>query len=155
NGVIVAQGDMHDAEDVGATKSDILGLSSLDVIYDTLEMIGKDKTYINPRDLNFKDKNILALFKNGETSGVFQFESNGMKETLRKMSPDGIEDLGVANALYRPASMKFIDHYAKRKNGEELFEYLHPTLEEVLKPTYGIMVYQEQLIEIGRMAVME
>jgi len=151
---VVIQGDMNDAEDLGLVKADVLGLKSLDVIYDTLEMIGKDYDYISPDKLDFKDKKVLELFRNGNTEGIFQFESAGMKEMLRKILPDGIEDLGVANALFRPSSMKFIDHYAKRKFGLEKIEYLHPDLEQVLGDTYGIFVYQEQLITLGRLAGM-
>lgn len=152
NGTVVVQGDMNDAEDVGATKSDILGLVSLDTIYDTLELISEDYEYIRPDKMDFSDEKVLNVFRNGDTAGVFQFESNGMRETLRQINPDGIEDLAVANALFRPASMKFIEHYAKRKNGEEEYEFLHDSLSSILKVTYGIMVFQEQLIEIGRMA---
>lgn len=154
DGTIVFQGDMDDTDDLGLVKVDVLGLKSIDVIYDTLEMIGKDYDYINPDKLDFSDENILRLFREGRTDGVFQFESIGMKETLRQVIPDGISDLGVCNALFRPASMKHIEHYAKRKKGAEKFEYLHPDLEDVLNPTYGILVFQEQLIEIGRIAKM-
>ncbi|MCY9757653.1 DNA polymerase III subunit alpha [Paenibacillus alvei] len=149
DGTIVFQGDMDDTDDLGLVKVDLLGLKSLDVIYDTLEMIGKDYDYINPDKLDFSDEYILRLFREGRTDGVFQFESIGMKETLRQVHPDGIEDLGVCNALFRPASMKHIEHYAKRKKGLEKYSYLHPDLEAVLKATKGIMTFQEQLIEIG------
>lgn len=155
DGTIVFQGDMDDTDDLGLVKVDILGLKSLDVIYDTLEMIGKDYDYISPDKLDFTDINILNLFREGKTDGVFQFESIGMKETLRQVYPDGIEDLGVCNALFRPASMKHIEHYAKRKKGLEEFSYLHSDLEVVLKVTKGIMTFQEQLIEIGWIAKMK
>jgi len=152
DGVIVYQGDMDDVEDLGLVKIDVLGLSSIDVIYDTLEMIGKDYEYINPAKLDFTDQNILNMFKSGNTEGLFQFESAGMKETLRQVNPDSIMDLAVCNALFRPASMKHIEHYAKRKRGEEKYEFLHPDLKEVLASTYGIFVFQEQLITLGRIA---
>ncbi|ALA47886.1 putative DNA polymerase III subunit alpha [Brevibacillus phage Sundance] len=155
DGSIVYQADMDDLEDLGLVKVDLLGLKSIDVIYDTLEMIGKDYEYINPDTLNFDDEKVLALFRTGQTDGVFQFESVGMKETLRQVVPDGIEDLAVCNALFRPASMKHIEHYAKRKKGEEEFEYLHPDLEPILSKTYGILVFQEQLIEIAWLANMK
>lgn len=155
DGTIVFQGDMDDTDDLGLVKVDILGLKSIDVIYDTLEMIGKDYDYINPDKLDFADKNIIALFREGRTEGVFQFESVGMRETLRQVYPDGIVDLGVCNALFRPASMKHIEHYAKRKKGLEKFSYLHDDLESVLKATNGIMTFQEQLIEIGWIAKMK
>ncbi|WP_438361441.1 DNA polymerase III subunit alpha [Paenibacillus odorifer] len=154
-GTIVFQGDMDDTDDLGLVKVDLLGLKSIDVIYDTLEMIGKEYDYINPDKLDFTDINVLNMFREGRTDGVFQFESIGMKETLRQVYPDGIDDLGVCNALFRPASMKHIEHYAKRKKGIEKFEYLHPDLEIVLKATNGIMTFQEQLIEIGWIAKMK
>jgi DNA polymerase III subunit alpha len=155
DGTVVYQADMDDLEDLGLVKVDLLGLKSIDVIYDTLEMIGKGYEYIAPDTLDFSDENILALFREGRTDGIFQFESVGMKETLRQVNPDGIEDLAVCNALFRPASMKHIEHYAKRKRGEEQYEYLHPDLEKILSKTYGILVFQEQLIEIAWLANMK
>lgn len=149
DGTIVFQGDMDDTDDLGLVKVDVLGLKSIDVIYDTLEMIGKDYDYINPDKLDFTDENVLSLFREGRTDGVFQFESVGMKETLRQVYPDGINDLAVCNALFRPASMKHIEHYAKRKKGLEELAYLHPDLEQILNATNAILVFQEQLIEIG------
>jgi len=151
---IVLQGDMKDAEDLGIVKIDTLGLRTIDVIYDTLELISKDYDYINPQNMNFEDEKVLKVFKEGRTEGIFQFESEGMKSTLRKINPTCLDDLGVANALYRPGSMKFIDEYVKRKNGEVPVQYLHKDLESILNITYGILVYQEQLIEIGRLAKM-
>uniref|UniRef100_UPI0025E678A3 DNA polymerase III subunit alpha n=1 Tax=Methanosphaera sp. TaxID=2666342 RepID=UPI0025E678A3 len=152
NGEVILQGDMHTAEDLGLVKADFLGLRTVDVIYDTLEMIGKDYEYIAPHNLNFKDKKVLDNFRNGNTAGVFQFESSGMRDTLKKIECNSIEDLIVANALFRPGSIKYIDNYADRKKGIENFEYLHPDLKPILQNTFGIIVFQEQLIEIGRMA---
>ncbi|MCA1021470.1 DNA polymerase III subunit alpha [Halobacillus litoralis] len=151
---ILFQGDMHDAEDLGIVKIDTLGLRTIDVIHDTLNDIGKNDEYIDPNTLNFEDKNVLKIFQEGTTEGMFQFESEGMKQTLRKMKPNGLSDLGVANALYRPGSMKFIDDYVRRKNGEEDVVFLHEDLKDILNVTYGIIVFQEQLIEIGRLAKM-
>lgn len=151
-GEVILQGDMHTADDLGLIKADFLGLRTVDVIYDTLEMIDKDYEYIAPHNLNFKDDKVHENFRNGFTAGVFQFESTGMQDTLKKMESGCIEDLIVANALFRPSSIKFIDNYADRKKGLEEFSYLHPDLEPILKDTYGIMVFQEQLIEIGRLA---
>lgn len=151
-GEIVLQGDMHTADDLGLIKADFLGLRTVDVIYDTLDMIGKDYEYIAPHNLNFKDKKVYENFRNGFTSGVFQFESTGMQDTLKKIECSCIDDLIVANALFRPGSIKYIDNYADRKKGIEEYSYLHPDLEPILKDTYGIIVFQEQLIEIGRLA---
>lgn len=152
DGTVVIQGDMHDAEDLGIVKIDTLGLRTIDVIYDTLSMINKDYEYIAPDHLNFYDDKVLELFRKGNTQGIFQFESEGMKSTLIKMKPTGLDDLGVANALFRPGSMKFIENYTSRKHGLEEVSYLHKDLEPILENTYGIIVFQEQLIEIGRLA---
>ena len=94
----------------------------------------------------------MDIFKNGDTVGIFQFESYGMQATLRDMQPTGIEDLSVANALYRPGAIAYIKNYCNRKHGKEEIAYLHKDLMPILSNTYGIMVFQEQLIEIGRLA---
>lgn len=154
DGEIVLQIDDDDTEDIGLVKIDALGLRTVDVIYDTLEIIDKNYDYISPQKINFDDDNIYKEFKNGNTIGIFQFESPGMKETLKLIKPNCLDDLAVANALYRPGSKKYIPNFANRKNGLEKFEYLHPDLESILKTTYGIIVFQEQLIEIGRIANM-
>jgi DNA polymerase-3 subunit alpha len=154
DGHLVFQMDMDDAESLGLVKIDALGLRTVDVIYDVLEMIGKDYGYISPQNMNFNDNKVLDIFIKGYTDGIFQFESSGMKSTLKKMIPTCLDDLGAVNALYRPGSMRYIDNYIKRKHGEEKFEYLHSDLEPILNVTYGIIVYQEQLIEIGRLAGM-
>lgn len=152
DGEVILQGDMHTAEDLGLVKADFLGLRTLDVIYDTLDQIGKDYEYIAPHTFNFHDQRIWDHFKSGLTGGIFQFESSGMQDTLKKIDCNSIEDLTVANALFRPGSMKFIDNYAARKQGTEAVRYIHDDLEPILKNSYGIIVYQEQLIEIGRLA---
>lgn len=152
DGQIVLQGDMHSAESLGLIKADLLGLRTVDVIYDTLEAIGKDYEYIAPHNMDFDNQVALNAFKSAFTDGVFQFESTGMKSVLKNIECSSFEDLIVANALYRPGSMAFIDNYAGRKNGTEEYEYLHDDLEPILKNTYGIIVFQEQLINIGRLA---
>lgn len=151
-GNYVLQGDMHTADDLGLIKVDILGLRTVDVIYDTLDMIGKDYNYIAPHRLNFNDERVLEQFKLGNTSEIFQFSSVGMQGTLRSMDANSFNDIIAANALFRPGSMDFISDYANRKKGLVEFEYLHPDLKDILEPTYGIIVYQEQLIEIGKIA---
>lgn len=153
DGIRFLQGDMHSVEDVGLVKIDVLGLRTLDQEYDTLEMSGESKEFINPKQ-DYGDPKVLNIFRNGDTLGIFQFSSNGMKQTLKKMNVSGIDDLSVANALFRPGSMGYIDNYCNRKSGKEKFTYLHPDLEGILSTTYGIIVFQEQLIEIGRLAGM-
>lgn len=150
-GIRYLQGDMHDVEDVGLVKIDVLGLRTLDAEYDTLEQSGETKEFLNPKQ-SYSDEKVLDVFRKGDTVGIFQMSSPGMKNTLKKMNVSGIEDLSVANALFRPGSLQYIDNYCRRKAGKEDFEYLHPDLEPILKNTYGIIVFQEQLIEIGRMA---
>jgi DNA polymerase-3 subunit alpha len=152
DGIRYLQGDMHDVEDVGLVKIDVLGLRTLDQEYNTMEMSNKSIESINPKIQNYSDPKVLDIFRKGDTVGIFQFSSYGMRETLKKMDVRGIEDLAIANALYRPGAMAYIDNFCRRRKGFEEFEYLHPDLEPILKNTYGIIVFQEQLIEIGRMA---
>lgn len=148
----VLQGDMHSADDLGLVKADFLGLRTLDVIYDTLEMIGKDYNYIAPHKINMNDIKVWNEFSRGNTDCIFQFESPGMKQMLKDMKCNCMDELSAANALYRPGSKQYIPNYINRKNGVEKIEYLHPDLEPILKSSYGIIVFQEQLIEIGRLA---
>lgn len=148
----VLQGDMHTSDDLGLVKIDLLGLRTLDVIYDVLEMIGKDYNYIAPHKINTNDKKVWSEFEKGHTDCIFQFESAGMKKMLHDMKCNTIENLSAANALYRPGSIEYIPNYVNRKNGVEKIEYLHEELEPILKNSYGIIVFQEQLIEIGRLA---
>ncbi len=152
SGDIVLQGDMHTAEDLGLIKADFLGLRTVDIIYDVLDMIGKNYDYIAPHNINFEDATVWDSFRNGHTAGIFQFESEGMKSTLRNIECSSLYDLTVANALYRPGSMAFIDNYAKRRKGIEKYEFLHNDLKPILEDSYAIIVFQEQLIEIGRLA---
>ncbi len=154
NGEKTIMCDMHSVDLLMLLKSDILGLRTLDVIFDVLEMINKDYSYVDPNTINLKDKNVFRMFQQGRTDSIFQFSSDGMRNVLKEMKPDNIEDIIAANALFRPGPMKSIPSYIKRKHGREEVEYLHPDLEPILKSTYGIMCYQEQVIEIGRYAEM-
>jgi len=151
SGIRYLQGDMHDVEDVGLVKIDLLGLRTIDQEFDTLQMSHESKDFLNPKQ-DYTDPKVLDVFRNGDTVGIFQMASSGMKQTLKKMNVSGIEDISIANALFRPGALAYIDNFCKRRNGEEQFEYLHPDLEPILKATYGIIVFQEQLIEIGRLA---
>lgn len=146
------QGDMHTADDLGLVKIDLLGLRTLDVIYDVLKMIGKDYNYIAPHTINLCDTDVWREFANGNSLQIFQFESTGMRQMLKDMKCNSIEDLSAANALYRPGSKDYIPNYVSRKKGLEKIKYINPMVEPILKSTYGIIVYQEQLIEIGRLA---
>jgi DNA polymerase-3 subunit alpha len=148
----VLEGDMHSADDLGLVKADFLGLRTLDVIYDVLDMIGKDYNYIAPHKINMNDVRVWNEFAQGHTNCIFQFESPGMKQMLKDMKCNCMDELSAANALYRPGSKQYIPNYVNRKNGVEKIEYLHQDLESILKSSYGIIVFQEQLIEIGRLA---
>lgn len=150
--VQVIQLDGTSAEALGLVKVDLLGLRTLSTIYDTLSMIGKDYNYIAPHLIDMSDKAVWDEFKKGNTNCIFQFESGGMKQTLKDMQCETLDELSAANALFRPGSMDYIKTYVARKNGSEEIKYLHPDLEPILRNTYGIMVFQEQLIEIGRLA---
>lgn len=150
--VWVLQGDMHTADDLGLVKIDLLGLRTLDVIYDVLEMIGKDYEFIAPHKINLCDKEVWNEFRNGNSLLIFQFESQGMRQMLSDMKCNSIDNLSAANALYRPGAKAYIPNYIARKNGLEPIIYLHDDLIPILESTYGIIVYQEQLIEIGKLA---
>lgn len=148
----VLQGDMHTADDLGLVKIDLLGLRTLDVIYDVLDMINEDYNYIAPHKINLCDKDVWNEFSNGNSLLIFQFESPGMRQMLKDMKCNSIDNLSAANALYRPGSKQYIPNYINRRNGNEEIIYTNNMLKPILASTYGIIVYQEQLIEIGRLA---
>ncbi len=148
---IVAQYDMRCIEDLGLLKMDFLGLKNLTIIENALRLIEKNQEIkINLDSLALDDKPTFELFQKSQTTSVFQLESNGMKRWLRTLKPSKIEDIIAMVALYRPGPMELIPQYLKRKNGKEKIEYIHPKLEPILKDTYGIMIYQEQLMRIAK-----
>lgn len=147
--VISTQFTMTGCESIGLLKMDFLGLRTLTVIHHTLEMLKRRGIEIDLENLPPDDEQTFEIFSEGNTVGIFQFESTGMKEYLRKLKPNRIEDLIAMNALFRPGPMKNIDTYIDRKYGREKIEYLHPKLEPILKETYGIIVYQEQVMRIA------
>src|SRR3989339_187871 len=151
DGDIITQYEMHAVEDLGLLKMDFLGLANLTIIQNTLELVKKNYgTEINIDNLPLDDKKTFKLLQQAQTTGVFQLESSGMKRYLRELKPSEIEDIIAMVSLYRPGPMDLIPDYIARKNGKKRTEYLHPSLAPVLKNTYGIMVYQEQLIEAVR-----
>lgn len=152
NGEKTIMCDMHSVDLLMLLKSDVLGLRTLDVIYDVLEMIGKDYDYVDPNIINLNDANVYNFFQRGETDNVFQFSSDFMRSILKEMKPNNIEDLTAANAMGRPGPMQNIPHYIDRKHGREDVTYLHDDLKDILSETYGIMCYQEQVIALGRYA---
>lgn len=150
-GPIAAQFPMGQVEELGLLKMDFLGLSNLSVINNALRMIRK--VYHDDIDLSklpLDDPETYALLQRAETTGVFQLESAGMKRYLRDLQASTFEDIIAMVALYRPGPMQFIDSFIKRKHGEEPITYLHPGLENSLKNTYGIMIYQEQFMQISK-----
>ncbi len=147
-GDVTTQFDMKSIEKIGLLKMDFLGLRTLTVINNTLTMLKKKGIEVDLDKIPLDDQKTYDLFGNGETVGVFQFESSGMREYLKKLKPRRIEDLIAMNALYRPGPMRMIDDFIARRHGQKEIEYLHPSLEPILKETYGIIVYQEQVIQI-------
>jgi DNA polymerase III subunit alpha len=147
---LMTQFTMKDLEDAGLLKMDFLGLRTLTVIEKALEMINRNHGVdIDLDQLPENDQKTFELFHKGQTVAVFQFESSGMQDWLRKLRPTSISDLIAMNALYRPGPMENIGDFIKRKNGQQKIEYLHPKLEETLKETYGVIVYQEQVMRIA------
>lgn len=150
-GPIATQFPMTQVEELGLLKMDFLGLSNLSVINNALRMIRKVyNNDINLTEIPLDDKKTFELLQRAETTGVFQLESAGMKRYLRDLKASRFEDIIAMVALYRPGPMQFIDQFIRRKHGQEPITYLHPGLENSLKDTYGIMIYQEQFMNISR-----
>ncbi len=147
---IVTQYNMKEIESWGLLKMDFLGLRTLTIIRDALALIKKNHNIdIDIDSIPLDDEKTLQLFSKGQTTGVFQFESAPMREYLKKLKPTSLNDLSAMNALYRPGPMEFIDDFIDRKFGLKSVEFQHPILEPILKETYGIIVYQEQVIQIA------
>ncbi len=147
----VTQYEGKHVETVGMLKMDFLGLKTLSIIKETIKNIkARYGSKIDIENIPLDDAATYELYQRGDTIGTFQFESQGMREYLKELKPSNIEDLIAMNALYRPGPMGFIPMYIKRKHGLQKVEYPHPWLEEILNPTFGIMVYQEQIMEAAR-----
>ncbi len=150
DGDVTTQWDMTVLEEMGLLKMDFLGLRTLTVIKDAVDMIEETRGQsVDIDNVPLDDSKVFKTFADGNTTGIFQFESSGMKEYLRKLQPNAFGDLIAMNALYRPGPMAMIDDYIARKHGKAKVEYLHPSLEPILKDTYGIIVYQEQVMQIA------
>lgn len=145
----VTQFLMQALERQGLLKIDLLGLRNLSRLRRMEELIRREQPSFTLAQIPEEDRATFQVFARAETDDIFQFESTGMKQTLREVKPNRFEDLVATMSLYRPGPMKFIDLYAKRKAGQP-YQMLHPVLEDVLAPTYGIIVYQEQVMEITR-----
>ncbi len=144
------QFDMYSAENAGLIKFDFLGLKTLTVINNTQELIRKKNKDFNIENINFEDQKVFDLLSSGKTVGLFQIESAGMREALIQMKPNHIEDIIALVALYRPGPMNNISIYNDCKHGKQTPDYLHPLLEDILKPTYGVIIYQEQVMQIAQ-----
>ena len=145
--LMTTQYDGHFVEPIGLIKMDFLGLRTLSIIKTCLDNIKKSRHETLDIDaVSLEDKETFELFSRGDTTGLFQFESPGMKKHLRALKPNRFEDLVAMNALYRPGPMEYIPDFIKRKHGEAPIEYDHPMMEPYLKDTYGITVYQEQVM---------
>jgi len=148
-GDVTSQYDMKGLEDLGLLKMDFLGLRTLTVIDKAIKLIKLHGVDVDIDNLQFDDPKVFGLFAKGMTAGIFQFESSGMREFLKKLKPTKLEDLIAMNALYRPGPMNNINEYIDRKHGKKKIVYLHPDLEPILKETQGIIVYQEQVMQIA------
>jgi DNA polymerase-3 subunit alpha len=150
---IVTQFDMRVVEKMGLLKMDFLGLRTLTVIDDALKAIEEQTgTHINMDEVPLDDPEVFRLFQEGRTKGVFQFESGGMVDLLRKARPTRFEDLAALNALYRPGALDagMVEEYVRRKNGVSKAKYIVPAMKEILEETYGVIVYQEQVMQIAQ-----
>lgn len=150
-GDAISQFDMNECESIGLLKVDFLGLKNLTIIEDCIRIV-KDKrgNDVNWEDIGLTDEDTYKLFQRGDGFGVFQVESSGMREMLRMAKPTCFEDIVALIALYRPGPLEYIPSFCRRKHGEEPITYAHPWLEESLKETYGVMVYQEQVMQIAQ-----
>ena len=149
--VVTTQYDGKWVEDFGLLKMDFLGLKTLTVLNDALDLIKENRGIeIDLDTIPLDDEETFKLFQRGETVAIFQFESSGMREWMLKLKPTSLDDLIAMNALYRPGPMDLIPNYIDRKHGREAVQHPHPMLAEILEPTYGIPVYQEQVMQMAQ-----
>lgn len=142
--------NMKYVESAGLVKFDFLGLKTLTVLAKAVELLKERGIELDISTIPLDDQKSYQMMSRGETTGVFQLESTGMRDVLRKLKPDSFEDIIAVVALYRPGPMENIPSYIARKHGEEEPDYLYPTLEEILKETFGIMIYQEQVMQVAQ-----
>ena len=144
------QYDMYSSENAGLVKFDLLGLKTLTVIDQTLKRLKSKKINLDLSKIDLHDEKVFSQLSTGETTGLFQLESAGMREAIKQMRPNRFDDIIALVALYRPGPMSNIPIYNDCKNGVKQPDYIHPTLKEILKPTYGIIIYQEQVMQIAQ-----
>ncbi|EHS87506.1 DNA-directed DNA polymerase III alpha subunit [Limosilactobacillus gastricus PS3] len=148
-GLLMTQYPKDPVETLGLLKMDFLGLRNLSIMDEAMRLIHQTNPDFSLNQVNLTDPLTMKLFQTGETDGVFQFESNGIRRVLQQLQPDSFEDIVAVNALYRPGPMNNIDHFIARKHGQEATNYITPALEPILKNTYGILVYQEQVMQVA------
>ncbi len=144
------QYDMYSSENAGLVKFDLLGLKTLTVIDKTIKRLKSKNIDIDINKISLEDEKVYSLLSTGETTGLFQLESTGMREAIKQMKPNKFDDIIALVALYRPGPMSNIPIYNDCKNEIKKPDYIHPTLEKILKPTYGIIIYQEQVMQIAQ-----
>ena len=144
------QYDMYSSENAGLVKFDLLGLKTLTVIDNTIKRLKLKKIDFDIAKIDHNDEKVFSLLSTGETTGLFQLESAGMREAIKQMKPNKFDDIIALVALYRPGPMSNIPIYNDCKNGVKQPDYIHPTLKEILTPTYGIIIYQEQVMQIAQ-----
>ena len=144
------QYDMYSSENAGLVKFDLLGLKTLTVIDNTIKRLKLKKINLDISTIDQNDNKVFSLLSTGETTGLFQLESAGMRDAIKQMRPNKFDDIIALVALYRPGPMSNIPIYNDCKNGFKEPDYIHPTLKEILKPTYGIIIYQEQVMQIAQ-----
>jgi len=144
------QYDMYSSENAGLVKFDLLGLKTLTVIDKTIKRLKLKNVSLDISNINQNDEKVFSLLSTGETTGLFQLESAGMRDAIKQMKPNKFDDIIALVALYRPGPMSNIPIYNDCKNGIKEPDYIHPTLKEILKPTYGIIIYQEQVMQIAQ-----
>ena len=144
------QYDMYSSENAGLVKFDLLGLKTLTVIDNTIKRLKLKKIDLNISKIDHNDEKVFSMLSTGETTGLFQLESAGMREAIKQMKPNKFDDIIALVALYRPGPMSNIPVYNDCKNGIKEPDYIHPTLKEILTPTYGIIIYQEQVMQIAQ-----
>lgn len=149
SGTYLTQFTMNDVEHIGLLKMDFLGLKNLSILADAIHLVQQQHNNFNIWQINYDDQKVFRLFSMGDTNGVFQFESSGIKNTLKQVKPNSLLYLAAVNALYRPGPMEQIKSFADRKHEKEYIQYPHDSLETILKQTHGIIVYQEQVMQIA------
>lgn len=149
-GIPVTQQTKFNVESLGLLKIDFLGLRNLTILGNIVAALRADRIDIDPNQIPLDDQETLALFQRGDTDAVFQFESDGIKRVLEQLHPDSFEDIVAVNALYRPGPINNIDHFINRKHGKERVQYPDPSLKKILGTTYGVLVYQEQVMQTAQ-----